>query len=124
MRALLALLALLVVGPALAQQPVVVRTTVKPDKGAVIGQQVLLEVDVMFADQMLRPPRVAFAEIAGAQILRFETQATTMSETIDGTSYPGQRFEFALYARRGRTLGVPTPQVTLLDRAGNPTGTI
>lgn len=123
MKASLGLLLLLLALPALAQQPVVVRTTVKPDKGAVIGQRVAVYVDVLFADQMLRPPRVTLPEIAGAQILRFETQATTMTDRIDGTSYTGQRFEFALYARRSGTLTIPAAPVTLLDRAGNEIGT-
>lgn len=124
MRRWLVLLALLFAGPALAQQPVVVRTGVKPETGAVIGQRVAIHVDVLFADQMPRPPRVVLPEIAGAQILRFESQATTMSERIDDTAYTGQRFEFALYARRGGTFVVPAPQVTLLDRAGNPVGNL
>jgi hypothetical protein len=123
MRRWLVLLVLLIAAPAVAQQPVVVRTSVKPDKGAVIGQRISLDVDVLFAGDMPRPPRVVVPELAGAQILRFETQATTMNDRIDGVSYVGQRFEFALYARRGGTLTVPAPQVTLLDRPGNPTGT-
>jgi hypothetical protein len=123
MKALLGLLLLLALPAMAQQQPVVVRTTVKPDKGAVIGQQVEVLVDVLFVDQMLRPPRVAIGEVAGAQILRFESQATTMSDRIAGTPYTGQRFEFALYARRGGTLTVPAPQVTLLDRAGTAIGT-
>lgn len=116
-------LLLLLAAPAWAQQPVVVRTSVKPDKGAVIGQRVALYVDVLFAGEMTRPPRVSVPEVAGAQILRFESQATTMSERVGGVAYIGQRFEFALYARRGGALAVPAPQVSLLDRAGNVTGT-
>jgi len=122
-KALIALLILLLAPPALAQQPVVVRTSVKPETGAVIGQRVAVHVDVLFAVEMLRPPRVVLPEIAGAQILRFESQGTTMSDRIDGTPYTGQRFEFALYARRGGTIRVLAPQVTLLDRAGNDIGT-
>ena len=122
MRRWFLLLLPLLAAPALAQQPVVVRTSVKSDGGAVIGQRVSLDVDVMFAGDMPRPPRVVVPEVAGAQILRFETQATTLADRIDGVSYTGQRFEFALYARRGGTLTVPAAQVTLLDRAGNPTG--
>ncbi|HTE35169.1 MAG TPA: hypothetical protein VK630_01375, partial [Reyranella sp.] len=117
MRALLALFVLLLAAPALAQQPATVRTSVKPETGAVIGQRVAVYVDVLFSGEMLRPPRVVLPEIPGAQILRFETQATTLSERV------GQRFEFALYARRGGTLTIPGPQVTLLDRAGNEIGT-
>jgi len=123
MRRWIALLVLLLAAPALAQEPVVVRTGVKPAKGAVIGQRVALYVDVLFAGEMMRPPRVVVPETAGAQILRFESQATTMSDRIDGMAYIGQRFEFALYARRGGTLTVPAAEVSLLDRAGNVIGT-
>lgn len=123
MRRWLAVLFLLVSAPAWAQQPVVVRTSVKPEKDAVIGQRVALHVDVLFANGMPRPPRVSVPETAGAQILRFESQATTMSDRIDGVPYTGQRFEFALYARRGGTLSVPPARVSLLDRAGTVTGT-
>jgi hypothetical protein len=116
-RALLALLVLLLAAPAFAQQTATVSTSIKPETGAVIGQRVAVYIDVLFGSEMLRPPRVVLPEVPGAQILRFETQATTLSDRV------GQRFEFALYARRGGTLTVPAPQVTLLDRAGNEIGT-
>jgi hypothetical protein len=122
-KAALALLLVLLAAPAVAQQPVV-RTSVKPETGAVIGQRVAVHVDVLFAGEMTRPPRVVLPEIAGAQVLRFESQATTMSDRIDGVSYTGQRFEFALYARRGGRLEVPAPQVSVLDRAGTVTDTV
>ena len=118
MRMVLALLVLLLAAPAVAQQSATVQTTVKPETGAVIGQRVAVYVDVLFNGEMLRPPRVVLPEVPGAQILRFETQATTLSDHV------GQRFEFALYARRGGTLTVPAPQVTLLDRAGNEIGAV
>lgn len=118
MRALLALIMLLLAAPAVAQQAATVHATVKPETGAVIGQRVAVYVDVIFSGEMLRPPRVVLPEVAGAQILRFETQATTLSDRV------GQRFEFALYARRGGTLTLPAPEVTLLDRAGNEIGTV
>lgn len=110
--------------PAEAQDNVVVRTSLKPESGAVVGQHVRLFVDVLFADGMPRPPRVEMPEMPGAQIFRFETQATTMNDTIGGQAYVGQRFEFALYGRRGGTLVVPAPRVILLNRDGNETGAL
>ena len=107
--------------PAAAQT---VRTTVKPKSGVVLGQHVRVLVDVMFPGDMPRPPRVSLPEMPGAQILRYETQATTMNDRIDGQDHVGQRFEFALYPRRGGALEIPAPQVTLLDRAGEETGRI
>jgi hypothetical protein len=59
----------------------------------------------------------------GAQMLRIESQATTINDAIDGQAYAGQRFEFALYPRRGGAIVVPPASVTLLDAAGNETGT-
>lgn len=127
-RLLLALLlGLCLAAPALAQPsaepPVVVRTTIRPDRGAVVGQRIQVLVDVLFRDGMVRPPRVVVADIAGAQLVRFETQATTMTDSIGGRAYTGQRFEFALYARRGGTFTVPAPVATLLDSAGETVGT-
>lgn len=112
-------------GPALQPAPpaVVVRQSLDPASGAVIGQHVALMVDVMFRGEMPRPPRVSLPDVPGVQVLRFETQATTLRETIDGADYVGQRFEFALYARRGGTFPIPPAAITLLDREGERTGT-
>jgi hypothetical protein len=119
MRPLLALFALLLgATPAMSQT---VRTAIKPENGIVLGQHVRVLVDVLFPGEMPRPPRVSLPEMPGAQILRYETQATTMTERIDGKDHVGQRFEFALYPRRGGTLEVPAPQVTVLDHAGGET---
>lgn len=102
---------------------VIVRQSLDPAAGAVIGQHVALRVDVLFRGQMPRPPRVSLPEVAGLQALRFETQATTMREAVDGETYVGQRFEFALYARRGGTFAIPPAAVVLLDRQGETAGT-
>ena len=107
--------------PAAAQT---VRTTVKPESGIVLGQHLRVLVDVLFEGDMPRPPRVSLPEMPGAQILRYETQATTMNDRVDGRPVVGQRFEFALYPRRGGTLEIPAPQVTVLDRSGGETAHI
>jgi hypothetical protein len=46
-----------------------------------------------------------------------------MGDTVNGESYTGQRFEFAVYPRRGGQLVIPPAAVTLLDKAGDETGT-
>ncbi|WP_421999192.1 hypothetical protein [Reyranella sp.] len=123
MRPLLLALALVSVAwPAAAQ--VIVRTTLKPDHDVVIGQHVRLLVDVLYAGGMPRPPRVALPDMPGAQVLRYETQATTLHERVDEEDRIGQRFEFALFPRRGGRLEIPAPQVTLFDRAGGETGRV
>lgn len=125
MKVLLSLLILLLSLPAMAQtEGVVVRTAVKPEQGAVLGQHVSVFVDVLFPGEMPRPPRVSLADMSGAQIVRYETQATTMSDTIDGKAYAGQRFEFALYPRRGGQLTVPGPSVAVLNSSGDTVGQV
>lgn len=115
-----------IAGPAAAQDAaapdVVVRESADPARGAVIGQHIALYVDVLFRGEMPRPPRVELPEAAGLQAFRFETQATTMSDTIGGEAYVGQRFEFALYPRRAGAFDIPPAQVTLLDSKGDPAG--
>ncbi|WP_066474960.1 BatD family protein [Bosea sp. WAO] len=125
MRWLVALLALVIPAAAMAQQPAsppLMRTRVAPAEGVVIGQPVQLNVDVLFPGEMPHPPLVRVPEAAGAQILRFETQATTMRDRISDQDYVGQSFEFTVFPRRGGQIAIPAPEVTLLDRSGDPAG--
>lgn len=119
-RLILALALVLSVQTAAAQ--VIVRTTLEPKEGIVLGQPVRVLVDVLFSGEMERPPRVTLPDTPGAQILRYESQATTLNERVDGEPRTGQRFEFAFYPRRGGTLELPAAQVVTFDRAGVETG--
>ncbi|HEV7325175.1 MAG TPA: hypothetical protein VGN91_08910 [Bosea sp. (in: a-proteobacteria)] len=125
MRVLGLLLLLAIPTVALAQapaEPPVIRTSLDPTDGIVIGQPVRLNVAVLYPDVMPHPPLVRVPEAAGAQILRFETQATTLSDRIDGRDYVGQNFEFVVFPRRGGEIAVPAPAITLLARNGDPAG--
>lgn len=93
---------------------VTVRQSVQPAE-AVIGQRVAVIVEVLFRDDMPAPPQVVLPEIPGVQVFRFESQATTVRDRLNGAPYVGQRFEFALFARRGGAFTVPPAVVTLLD---------
>ncbi|MDR6951172.1 hypothetical protein J2X65_000520 [Ancylobacter sp. 3268] len=105
-----------------AAPAVVVRQSADSASGIVVGQHVALSVDVLFPGEMPHSPRVSLSDVPGLQIFRFETQGTTMRESLGGRSHVGQRFEFALYARRGGAFDIPPAAVTLLDRAGDETG--
>lgn len=126
--ALIALAALSLPGPLGAQEGTgmspIVRQSVEPATGAVIGQHIALYVDVLFRDAMPRPPRVRLPDVAGIQVFRFETQGTTINDTIDGADYVGQRFEFAIYPRRAGEILVPPAVVTIVDQQGTPAGSV
>ncbi|WP_020493634.1 BatD family protein [Methylobacterium sp. WSM2598] len=102
---------------------VVVRTQVNETGGIVVGQPVHLRVDVLFPGSMPRPPRVKVGDVPGAQVLRFETQGVTTNDQINGQPYVGQQFEFVVFPRRGGAIDIPAAEVTLLDAAGDRTGT-
>ncbi|HEV7258897.1 MAG TPA: hypothetical protein VGN82_14045 [Bosea sp. (in: a-proteobacteria)] len=126
MRFVLVLLCCWLWAPALAQAPAtaaLVQTSIAPSEGIVIGQPVLLHVKVLFPGEMPHPPMVKVAAPPGAQLMRFEQQAVTTRETVDGQDYVGQIFEFVVFPRRGGDVALPAADVTLLDRAGNPIGT-
>jgi len=126
MKYVLALIFALLPGFAGAQAPAdapVIRTTLNPAQGIVIGQPVRIDVQVLFPGEMVRPPLVSLPEARGAQIFRFESQALTTRDSIDGRDYVGQVFEFVLFPRRGGTIQIPAAKVTLLDRSGDPIGT-
>ncbi|CAN7516386.1 hypothetical protein LJR090_004293 [Bosea sp. LjRoot90] len=125
MKLLAILLMLVIPALAMAQQPnsaPVVRTLVDPADGIVIGQPVQIHVEVLFPGEMPHPPLVRVPEAPGAQILRFETQATTIRDRLAGQDYVGQRFEFVVFPRRGGEIAISAPEVTLLDRGGDPAG--
>jgi hypothetical protein len=121
---LFAILAGLLLAITASAQPasVIVRTSIQPRAGAIIGQQLSLFVDVLFPGTMPHPPRVTVPEPPGAQVFRFESQATTITDQIGGQGYIGQRFEFGIYPRRGGKLAIPPPLVTLLGAGDAPVG--
>lgn len=105
-----------------AAHSVLVRQAVQP-ADAVVGQRVTVVVDVLFPDEMPAPPKVSLPEIPGTQVFRFESQGTTVRERVSGIPYVGQRFEFALFARRGGSFTLLPADVVLLDRRREAVGT-
>lgn len=59
-------------------QTMLLRATREPVGTVMVGQTVHIFADVLFPDEMAYPPRVASPRVEGAQVLRFESQATTM----------------------------------------------
>jgi hypothetical protein len=90
----------------LAAEAIILRTAVTPEE-VWVGQKVLLHVDVLAKNGWAQLKKVGDAEVDGAYLLRLETQGTRLSETIEGDSYTGQRYEFMLFAQRDGTLTVP-----------------
>jgi hypothetical protein len=126
-RSAIALTLLFASATAWAQAPAgqpLVRTKLIPAEGVVIGQPVRLDVEVLFPGDMSYPPLASVPEAKGAQIMRFETQATTIRDRVEGQDYVGKNFEFILFPRRGGEIAVPAPHITVLDHKGDPAGSV
>ncbi len=94
---------------ALAAEPIILRASVTPED-AWLGQKVILHFDVLARDGWAQLKKAGDAEVSGAYLLRLESQGTRLSETIDGDTYTGQRYEFMLFAQRAGTITVsPLP---------------
>jgi hypothetical protein len=99
-----------------AAEDIVFRTSVTPED-AWVGQQVLLQVDVLAKNGWAQLKKITETEVQGAYMLRLETQGTRLSETIDGESYTGQRYEFMLFTQRDGDFLVPSMPVDVEVRA-------
>lgn len=90
-----------------ATEPLIVRLAISPDSGVWVGQQLLLQLDLLALDGWAESSRLPHFEVDGAYLLRVESQGTRLSETLDGNSYSGQRYEWLLYPQRAGEIRIP-----------------
>ena len=94
-----------------AEDPVIVRTAITPDSNIWVGQQVVLQLDILALDGWADSRRLPVFDVSGAYLLRVETQGTRLSETISGGSYSGQRHEWPLFPQRGGEFNIPPTEI-------------
>jgi Ca-activated chloride channel family protein len=83
----------------LAADDVIVRTRVLPEE-ALVGQRVILRVEVLGKDGWANLSRMDNFEAPGALIFQVQTQGSRIQDTVAGSSYTGQRYELFLYPQR------------------------
>ena len=110
------LLVLLAFSTALTAGDIVLRSSVQPEK-AWVGQRVILQIDVLGSDGWTQITRFDDIEISGAYLMRTDSQGTRLQETIDGTSYSGQRYEFSVYPQAAGAIEIPVIGVEVTTRA-------
>lgn len=87
---------------------ILVRTEVRPKENIVVGQRVILQVDVLAPDGWAQIKGVRDFSVEGTQVVRYESQGTRLNETIQGRSFTGQRYELSLFPRRDGKVTVPS----------------
>ncbi|MEA3301690.1 MAG: BatD family protein [Pseudomonadota bacterium] len=106
-----------------AEEPVIVRTSITPESNIWVGQQIILQLDILALDGWADSKRLPEFDVPGAYLLRVESQGTRLSETISGGSYSGQRHEWLLFPQRGGDFRIqPTEIEARVRRFGSDTG--
>jgi hypothetical protein len=97
----------------------VVRAEFSPTQ-AWVGQQVVLQVDVLAADAWAQLDGIPHIELPGAYVLPPQGQGVRLQETLDGRSHSGQRYEFFIYPQRAGTLSLPATGIEVrISRFGD-----
>ena len=102
---------------------ILIRTEAKPKDNIVVGQRVILQVDVLAPDGWAQIKGVRDFSVEGTQVVRYESQGTRLSETIQGRAFTGQRYELSLFPRRDGIVTVPSIPVEVeVSRWGSKDG--
>jgi len=101
---------------------VLIRAAVAPRENIVVGQRVILQVDVLASEGWAQVTGVRDFSVEGAQAIRYESQGTRLNETIQGRTYTGQRYQLSLFPWREGTLTIPSIPVEVeISRWGSKT---
>jgi len=108
-RVLLAIL--LLAAASRAQEPVTLRTELRPEGAVWVGQRVSFYVTVVMAGRPDYSPRFDLSRVEGALFLQAPGSPVLGTETVGATEYTSQRFDLMLFAQREGELEVPPVQV-------------
>jgi hypothetical protein len=113
LRGLLGLALLLSTLSSRAADEVVVRTSTIPET-ALVGQRVILRVEVLGRDGWAQIKRSDDFAVGGAFVMKTQTQGTRIQEQIAGHEYTGQRYELSIYPQRAGKILVPEVEAEVL----------
>jgi len=91
------------------------RSSLMPEQ-AWIGQRVVLQIDILAPDAWAKIARFDTIELPGAYVLPLKGEGTRIQETVDGTSYSGQRYELSIYPQRTGKFELQMPPLEVETR--------
>lgn len=91
------------------------RSSINPEQ-AWIGQRVVLQVDILAPDAWAKIARFDTIDLPGAYVLPLKGEGTRIQETVDGTSYSGQRYELSIYPQRTGKFELQMPPLEVETR--------
>jgi hypothetical protein len=99
-----------------APEPVL-NVTIDPPR-VVVGQRTTLRIDVLAPNYMTSPPELPDFQVRNA--VTRQLQSVNLSETRNGSSYAGVRFEFAIYPQEPGSFAVSDQKVKVKYAAEPP----
>ena len=90
-----------------ADEGVVLRASIEPKAGIWVGQQVRLLIDVLARDGWAQIRKFHPFEVSGASVLQVETQGTRLTDTLSGTTWTGQHYEWLVFPQRAGAITIP-----------------
>ena len=90
-----------------ADEGVVLRTSIEPKTGIWVGQQVRLLIDVLGRDGWAQIRKFHPFEVPGAFVLQVESQGTRLTDTVSGTTWTGQHYEWLVFPQRAGAIAIP-----------------
>jgi hypothetical protein len=112
MRAVLALLALVVPVAALAADAPEVRVRIEQSGPLYVGQSLRLDVTVLVPNFFMSSPQFPLFDLPGAVVTMPGEGAVNVTETINGITYAGIRRTYVIVPQREGTLTLPPARIT------------
>ncbi|UWU16855.1 BatD family protein (plasmid) [Rhizobium sullae] len=97
--------------PALTADPLA-RATLQSKRTLYVGQQVLVDVDMLVPNYFLQPPQFPAIDLPGAIVTLQDGRALNLNETIEGTSYSGIRRTYVITTQRDGEFTLPPAEIT------------
>ncbi|MEM9644996.1 MAG: BatD family protein [Planctomycetota bacterium] len=96
-----------------SEDGIVVRTSITPKASAFCGERVVLRVDVLGKDAWARLPKIPHVSVAGAIVFVPPNQNLRLNDSIKGSTYTGQRYEWWIYPQRAGPLTIPPIELSV-----------
>jgi hypothetical protein len=112
MRAIVALLALVVPAAAQAAEGPLVRAEIEPSPPIYVGQSLKLNVTVLVPNFFMSSPQFPLFDLSGTVVTMPSGGATNVNETIDRVSYAGIRRSYVIVPQQEGTFVLPPARIT------------
>lgn len=97
--------------PSLAAEPIA-RAALQSKGTLYVGQQVLIDVEILVPNYFLQPPQFPAIDLPDATVTLQDGQALNLNETIDGTFYAGIRRSYIVVPQRDGDFTLPAAEIT------------